>query len=101
VTQLSLRRVCLRVRRQVYVHHFGGHYLFLPVFFSKALVQWCMPRRWRLPNAQLERLATRVRVIARLLWTIHIDFSEAVRGGARRHASLANVCFAIGAGLWV
>lgn len=71
---------------EVYVWHFWGHYVFLPLYFSTALVAWLAPRRWRLPAPQLERLSTSVRIIARLLWTVHLDYSEAV---GRRRAALA------------
>lgn len=63
---------------QLYVYHFCGHYVFLPMFFNNALVNWLFPKRWRLPAAALEAVSTSVRVIARLLWTVHLDFSQEV-----------------------
>lgn len=63
---------------QLYVYHFCGHYVFLPVFFNKVLFNWLFPKRWRLPAAALEEVSTSVRVIARLLWTVHLDFSQEV-----------------------
>lgn len=63
------------------MHHFCGHYIFLPVFFTKAFLSWAFPRRWVLPAAALEEVSTSVRVIARLLWTVHLDFSQEVWGG--------------------
>lgn len=65
--------------KQAYVYHFYGHYIFVPLFFSGTCVRWIAPNRWRLPTAQMDRLATSIRVIARLLWTVHLDYSEAVR----------------------
>jgi hypothetical protein len=61
---------------EVYLHHFWGHYVFIPLFFNRAFINWCMPNRWRLPTALLEELATSVRVMARLLWTVHLDYSQ-------------------------
>jgi hypothetical protein len=61
---------------EVYLHHFWGHYLFIPLFFNRGLINWAMPKRWRLPTALLEELATSVRVMARLLWTVHLDYSQ-------------------------
>jgi hypothetical protein len=63
---------------QLYVHHFCGHYVFLPMFFNKTIFNWLLPKRWRLPTAELEEVSTSVRVIARLLWTVHLDFSQEV-----------------------
>lgn len=62
------------------MYHFCGHYLFLPMFFNRALINWLLPKRWRLPAAALEDISTSVRIIARLLWTVHLDFSQEVRG---------------------
>jgi hypothetical protein len=61
---------------EVYLHHFWGHYVFIPLFFNRAFINWLMPKRWRLPAALLEELATSVRVMARLLWTVHLDYSQ-------------------------
>ncbi|KAF8062102.1 hypothetical protein HT031_004362 [Scenedesmus sp. PABB004] len=62
---------------EVYVHHCYGHYVFVPaLFFTRAAVDWALPRRWRLPAAALEELATSVRIIARLLWTVHLEYSQ-------------------------
>jgi hypothetical protein len=66
------------VHPQLYVYHFCGHYVFLPMFFNKKLCNWLLPRRWRLPAAELEVVSTSIRVIARLLWTVHMDFSQEV-----------------------
>lgn len=66
------------VSLQLYVYHFCGHYMFLPMFFNKKLCNWLFPRRWRLPAADLEEVSTGIRVIARLLWTVHMDFSQEV-----------------------
>lgn len=66
------------VHLQLYVYHFCGHYVFLPMFFNKKLCNWLLPRRWRLPAAELEVVSTSIRVIARLLWTVHMDFSQEV-----------------------
>lgn len=63
---------------QLYVYHFCGHYVFLPMFFNKALCNWFFPKRWKLPAKALEEVSTSVRVIARLLWTVHLDFSQEV-----------------------
>lgn len=65
--------------RQVYIHHFCGHYIFLPLFFSGALFRWIMPHRWRLPAKQMEQLSINIRVIARLLWIVHLEYSQEVR----------------------
>jgi hypothetical protein len=77
---LSTLLVCLCNGLQLYVHHFCGHYMFLPMFFNNALCNWCFPNRWRLPAKALEEVSTSVRVIARLLWTVHLDFSQEVGG---------------------
>lgn len=61
---------------ELYVHHLWGHYIFLPIFFSHALVNYLFPKRWKLPSALLDELATSVRVLARLLWTVHLDYSQ-------------------------
>lgn len=61
---------------EVYIFHFWGHYLFLPTFFNRAVVDWLLPKRWKLPKKEMEELSTSVRVIARLLWTVHMDYSQ-------------------------
>lgn len=48
------------------------------MFFNKTIFNWLLPKRWRLPTAELEEVSTSVRVIARLLWTVHLDFSQEV-----------------------
>eukprot|EP00775_Hariotina_reticulata_P007985 gene7986-8183_t len=61
---------------EVYVHHAWGHYLFLPVLFGKAFVNCVRPHRWRLPVKAMEEMSTSIRVLARLLWTVHLDYSQ-------------------------
>lgn len=64
---------------EIYIFHFWGHYFFMPIFFNHRLVNWLLPSRWKLPKQAMEELSTSVRVIARLLWTVHMDYSQASR----------------------
>jgi hypothetical protein len=69
---------------EVYVHHAWGHYLFLPVLFGKAFVNCVRPDRWKLPVKAMEEMSTSIRVLARLLWTVHLDYSQ-VRVHTQQH----------------
>jgi hypothetical protein len=106
---LSMPLVCPCAVPQLYVYHFCGHYVFLPMFFNKALCNLCFPKRWRLPAKALEEVSTSVRVIARLLWTVHLDFSQEVgafglltRGGCiwSVHLDFSQEVGALGQCIW-
>jgi hypothetical protein len=84
---------------EAYVWHFWGHYFFLPVMFKRVpLVKWCWrgllgllgrdeEARWAAIQSDTDEVATCVRRMARLLWMLHLDYTE-VRGhewGGVRH----------------
>ncbi|EFJ48876.1 hypothetical protein VOLCADRAFT_90583 [Volvox carteri f. nagariensis] len=60
-----------QTRGEIYIWHFWGRYFFLPG------VHWFPVRgRWQVPKKDLEGLATCVRRVARMLWTLLLDFEE-------------------------
>lgn len=92
-------------QNEIYVWHFWGHYLFLPSMIKSGscsrltkspVAHWCaglhlcgsgchlFPAgcRWSLPADDMDTLATCIRRLARLLWTVHLDFSEVSRAVA-------------------
>ncbi|GLC56641.1 hypothetical protein PLESTB_001129800 [Pleodorina starrii] len=60
-----------QTRGEIYIWHFWGRYFFLPG------VHWFPVRgRWSVPRKDLEDMATCVRRVARMLWTLLLDFEE-------------------------
>eukprot|EP00198_Chlamydomonas_reinhardtii_P008113 XP_001697450.1 predicted protein [Chlamydomonas reinhardtii] len=60
-----------QVKGEIYVWHFYGRYFFLPG------VHWFPVKgRWTVPKKDLEDMATCVRRLARMLWTLLLDFEE-------------------------
>lgn len=58
-------------RSELYLGVFKKHLCFLP-----GLPFGCQMGRWRLPQTEMQTLATCVRKLARLLWTLHLTFQE-------------------------
>lgn len=58
-------------RSEVYLGVFKKHLCFLP-----GLPFGCQLGRWSLPQTEMQTLATCVRKLARLLWTLHLTFQE-------------------------
>eukprot|EP00798_Chlamydomonas_sp_ICE-L_P030402 gene30402-35407_t len=55
---------------EIYIHHLWGRYFFLPgIYFWPA-------GRWHLPCEEMTALITIMRRVARLLWTLLLDFDE-------------------------
>ncbi|KXZ48693.1 hypothetical protein GPECTOR_26g596 [Gonium pectorale] len=60
-----------QTKGEIYVWHFWGRYFFLPG------VHWFPARgRWQVPKKDLQALATCLRRVARMLWTLLLDFEE-------------------------
>ncbi|CAL5227833.1 g10862 [Coccomyxa viridis] len=55
---------------EVYLFTWRGHLCFLPG------LPWLALGRWHLPKAQMDALATCVRRVARLLWSINVSFVD-------------------------
>jgi hypothetical protein len=74
---------------EAYVWHFWGHYFFVPVLLKRfPLRKWCWrgllgrrdeEARWAAIHTDTSELATCIRRMARLLWMLHLDYTE-VRG---------------------
>lgn len=63
--------VALQARSEVYLGVFKKHLCFLP-----GLPFGAQMGRWSLPQTEMQTLATCVRKLARLLWTLHLTFQE-------------------------
>lgn len=61
----------MQARSEVYLGVFKKHLCFMP-----GLPFGCLIGRWRLPQTEMQTLATCVRKLARLLWTLHLTFQE-------------------------
>ncbi|GFR45688.1 hypothetical protein Agub_g7103 [Astrephomene gubernaculifera] len=60
-----------QTKGEIYVWHFWGRYFFVPG------VHWFpLSGRWQVPRQDLEDLATCLRRVARMLWTLLLDFEE-------------------------
>ncbi|GIL64723.1 hypothetical protein Vafri_18610 [Volvox africanus] len=60
-----------QTRGEIYIWHFWGRYFFLPG------VHWFpVAGRWRVPKEDLEDMVMCVRRVARMLWTLLLDFEE-------------------------
>ncbi|GIL77400.1 hypothetical protein Vretifemale_6863 [Volvox reticuliferus] len=60
-----------QTRGEIYIWHFWGRYFFLPG------VHWFpVTGRWRVPKEDLENMVMCVRRVARMLWTLLLDFEE-------------------------
>ena len=55
---------------EVYLFTWRGHLCFLPG------LPWLALGRWHLPKQQMDALATCVRRVARLLWSVHVSFMD-------------------------
>ena len=68
---------------EVYLFTWRGHLCFLPG------LPWLALGRWHLPKQQMDALATCVRRVARLLWSVHVSFmdgfDEVKRPASSRH----------------
>lgn len=63
--------VPMQARSEVYLGVFKKHLCFLPGLpFGVQMGRWC------LPQTEMQTLATCVRKLARLLWTLHLTFQE-------------------------
>lgn len=61
----------MQARSEVYLGVFKKHLCFLPGLpFGVQMGRWC------LPQTEMQTLATCVRKLARLLWTLHLTFQE-------------------------
>ena len=61
----------VQAKSEVYVGVFKKHLCFMPGLpFGRQM------GRWRLPQTEMQTLATCVRRLARLLWTLHLTFQE-------------------------
>ncbi|KAG2489868.1 hypothetical protein HYH03_011670 [Edaphochlamys debaryana] len=60
-----------QIKGEVYVWHCWGHYFFLP-----GVHWWPVRGRWQVPKHDLEQMATCLRRVARMLWTLLLDFEE-------------------------
>eukprot|EP00955_Chlamydomonas_euryale_P011612 124938-Chlamydomonas_euryale.AAC.1 len=62
---------------EVYVHHFWGHYLFLPALplpFGHAVGPSLAA--WQLPVAQVDATRESMQRLCRLLWALQVDMTE-------------------------
>ncbi|GLI59386.1 hypothetical protein VaNZ11_001252 [Volvox africanus] len=60
-----------QTRGEIYIWHFWGRYFFLPG------VHWFpVTGRWRVPKEDLDNMVMCVRRVARMLWTLLLDFEE-------------------------
>ncbi|KAK9806935.1 hypothetical protein WJX72_007993 [[Myrmecia] bisecta] len=57
-------------KSEIYIGMCCGHMSFLPG------IPWLQLGRWRLPEKDMQHLATSVRKMARLLWALHLTFQE-------------------------
>ena len=55
---------------EVYLFTWRRHLCFLPG------LPWLALGRWHLPKQQMDALATCVRRVARLLWSVHVSFMD-------------------------
>ena len=61
----------MQARSEVFLGVFKKHLCFLPGLpFGVQMGRWC------LPQTEMQTLATCVRRLARLLWTLHLTFQE-------------------------
>lgn len=76
----------MQARSEVYLGVFKKHLCFLP-----GLPFGVQMGRWSLPQTEMQTLATCVRKLARLLWTLHLTFQEACTP-SHLHTCNSNVC---------
>lgn len=55
---------------EMYLFTWGRHPCFLPG------LPWLALGRWHLPEQEMDALATCVRRLARLLWSVHVSFVD-------------------------
>ena len=55
---------------EVYVHHLWGHYFFLPG------IHFFQMGAWHMPHQDVRTLVVTLRHIARLLWTLMLEFEQ-------------------------
>lgn len=65
------RAAAMQARSEVYLGVFKKHLCFIP-----GLPFGVQMGRWSLPQTEMQTLATCVRRLARLLWTLHLTFQE-------------------------
>ncbi|KAL6765926.1 Fusaric acid resistance protein-like-domain-containing protein [Haematococcus lacustris] len=65
-------------RGEVFIHQFWGYYMFLPSWIPLSLygITFKQPGKWHLPYEDMDVLITVVRRIARLLWSLLLDFED-------------------------
>ena len=60
--------------------------------FFMGLPFGCQLGRWTLPQRELQTLATCVRRLARLLWTLHLTFQEVSQSRLTSHCYTTHSC---------
>ena len=63
--------ICVQAKSEIYMGVLKKHLCFFP-----GLPFGCQLGRWTLPQTEMQTLATCVRRLARLLWTLHLTFQE-------------------------